>query len=48
VKNKKQVKTQLVFKKDGRSYTRHAQDGKIRSLDCKHGVTCRKCFVEIP
>ena len=44
---RKQPKQQVVLKVAGRSFTRHVKDGKIRSIECEHGVTCKKCFVEV-
>jgi hypothetical protein len=39
-------KRQIVIKKDGQSFTRYEEDGRIRSIDCPHGVTCKSCFVK--
>jgi hypothetical protein len=40
--------SQVIIKKDGVSYTRHVKDGRIRSIACKHGIKCDKCFINYP
>lgn len=48
MRGKREPKRQvvLVVKLHGRkqSFTRHVVDGKIRALDCPHGVSCKKDF----
>lgn len=44
---KRTKKQQVVFKGEGKSATRHVVNGRVRSLNCVHGVQCTKCFVPL-
>ena len=44
-KSMKSKGIQKVFIRNKQSFTRHISNGRMRSLECNHGIKCESCFV---